>query len=45
MRCPICRCCTCFQLGFLKTPTAAVKLVELALGFVCQLLLVQYGMK
>jgi len=40
-----CRCCTCIQLGFLKTPTAAVKLMELVLGLICQMLLIQYGMK
>jgi len=31
--------------GFLKTPTAAVKILEVLIGLVCQVLLLQYGMK
>lgn len=43
--CGVCRVCTCLHTGFLKTPTAAVKIIEFIIGLTCQFLLLKYGMK
>eukprot|EP00088_Acartia_fossae_P071215 TRINITY_DN9733_c0_g1_i3.p1 TRINITY_DN9733_c0_g1~~TRINITY_DN9733_c0_g1_i3.p1 ORF type:complete len:234 (-),score=26.70 TRINITY_DN9733_c0_g1_i3:379-1014(-) len=43
--CGMCRVCTCLHAGFLRTPTAAVKIIEFLIGLTCQFLLLKYGMK
>jgi len=43
--CGVCRVCTCLHTGFLKTPTAVVKMIEVLIGLICQFLLLKYGMK
>jgi len=43
--CGMCRCCTCLHPGFIKTPTAAIKIFESIVSIVCQFLLIQFGFK
>ncbi|XP_043237931.1 protein singles bar-like [Amphibalanus amphitrite] len=42
--CGCCRCCGCLNFGFLKTQLGLLKIAEMALGGICQALLVKYGL-
>ncbi|XP_019866617.2 protein singles bar [Aethina tumida] len=43
--CCCCRCCTCVNLDFLRTEHGVLKLTEVILGFFCQSLALNYGIK
>ncbi|XP_026329368.1 protein singles bar isoform X2 [Hyposmocoma kahamanoa] len=44
VKCCCCRCCECFNLGYLISQHGLIKLAEAMLGGLCQTLLVKYGM-
>ncbi|KAI8435048.1 hypothetical protein MSG28_003465 [Choristoneura fumiferana] len=44
IKCCCCRCCECFNLGYLTSQHGLIKLAEAMLGGLCQSLLVKYGM-
>ncbi|CAH0554900.1 unnamed protein product [Brassicogethes aeneus] len=43
--CCCCRCCTCININFIRSPHGIIKSAEVVLGFFCQSLALNYGIK